>query len=83
MSTRFTTLRSPALVLALLAGVSTSACAPTASEQRDQLRCAGGVVTGAAVGGFLGNQFGSGSGNKIMTTGGAVAGGAAGASAAC
>ena len=37
-----------------------------------------GLVTGAVVGGLVGNQFGKGSGNTLATVGGAVAGGAAG-----
>ncbi len=38
----------------------------------------GGTAVGAVVGGLLGNQFGSGSGKKLATVGGAVAGGATG-----
>ncbi len=34
------------------------------------------VATGAVVGGVIGNQFGSGSGNTIATIGGAAAGAA-------
>ena len=37
-----------------------------------------GVVTGAVVGGLLGNQIGGGSGKKVATVGGAIAGGVAG-----
>jgi uncharacterized protein YcfJ len=37
-----------------------------------------GTVTGAVVGGLLGNQIGGGKGKKIATVGGAVAGGYAG-----
>lgn len=37
-----------------------------------------GVVTGAVLGGLVGNQMGKGTGNTVMTVGGAVAGGYAG-----
>lgn len=37
-----------------------------------------GIVTGAVLGGLVGNQMGKGSGNAVMTVGGAVAGGYAG-----
>ncbi|MFC7337519.1 glycine zipper 2TM domain-containing protein [Haloferula chungangensis] len=39
---------------------------------------AGGTIIGAAAGGLLGNQIGSGSGRTAATIGGALAGGAAG-----
>lgn len=83
MRTDLKTLRAAGLALALGAGLSTTACAPTEAEQRQQLSCAGGVVTGAAVGAVIGNQIGSGSGRKVATAGGAAAGGALGANAAC
>jgi uncharacterized protein YcfJ len=38
----------------------------------------GGTVAGAVVGGLVGSRFGSGSGKKLATVGGAVAGGATG-----
>lgn len=68
-----------ALSIPLLA---VSACAPSSNADQD-LACAGGVFSGAAVGGFVGNQFGQGTGRNVMTAAGAIAGGAAGASAAC
>lgn len=37
-----------------------------------------GVVTGAVLGGLVGNRMGKGTGNTLMTVGGAVAGGYAG-----
>ncbi|MCR9149132.1 MAG: hypothetical protein NXH83_03090 [Rhodobacteraceae bacterium] len=63
--------------LVILAG-----CAGTRVSD-DDLRCAGGTASGAAVGGFIGNLFGEGKGNTAMTALGAIAGGAAGANAAC
>jgi len=41
----------------------------------------GGTILGAAAGGFLGNQVGSGSGRTAATIGGAAAGGAVGSHA--
>ncbi|MEP4077818.1 glycine zipper 2TM domain-containing protein [Haloferula sp.] len=41
----------------------------------------GGALVGAAAGGFLGNQVGSGSGQTAATVGGALLGGAAGSHA--
>ncbi len=38
----------------------------------------GGTAAGAGIGGLVGNQIGSGSGRKLATVGGAVAGGAIG-----
>eukprot|EP00581_Thalassiosira_minuscula_P035044 CAMPEP_0184453916 /NCGR_PEP_ID=MMETSP0740-20130409/18379_1 /TAXON_ID=385413 /ORGANISM="Thalassiosira miniscula, Strain CCMP1093" /LENGTH=76 /DNA_ID=CAMNT_0026825283 /DNA_START=40 /DNA_END=270 /DNA_ORIENTATION=- len=55
--------------LAVLSGCSTGSV-----TQRD-VECAGATVVGAVVGGALGNQLGGGSGQDILTAGGAVAGG--------
>lgn len=57
------------------------ACA-TSPQQEQQIGCAGAAITGALVGGAIGNQFGGGSGQDILTAGGAVAGGLAGNTAA-
>ena len=51
-----------------------SACAGGVTEK--VIGCAGVTITGAGVGGALGNQLGGGSGKDILTAGGAVAGGA-------
>lgn len=51
-----------------------SACSTGSVTQRD-VECAGATVVGAVVGGALGNQLGGGSGQDILTAGGAVAGG--------
>ncbi len=66
----------PALLLAALA-LAAAGC--TQNPQTNQeLKCAGGVLGGAAVGGLLGNQIGGGSGKQIATAVGAGAGAAAG-----
>lgn len=85
MSTRFSNGRTAGLLLLAIAGLSVAACTQpqTEAQQREELRCAGGVVAGAALGGVIGNQLGKGTGNAILTAGGAAAGGLAGANAAC
>ena len=63
-------------ISALLAAlVVTSACTTGSYSARD-FECTGATVTGALVGGAIGNQLGGGSGRDILTAGGAIAGGA-------
>ncbi|WP_298969877.1 hypothetical protein [uncultured Roseobacter sp.] len=57
------------------------ACATTPQQQR-QVGCVGAGVAGALAGAAVGNQLGGGSGNDILTAGGAVAGGVAANNAA-
>ncbi|WP_290644877.1 glycine zipper 2TM domain-containing protein [Aquabacterium sp.] len=66
---------------------NTSSAASTASQgtvqavQAVEVKGKGsgvGVVTGAVLGGLVGNRMGKGTGNTLMTVGGAVAGGYAG-----
>jgi len=64
------------------------ACAPAATPQQQAQRqhniaCATGTIAGAMIGGAIGNQFGGGSGQDILTAGGAGAGALAGQSYAC
>ncbi|MCV2869718.1 glycine zipper 2TM domain-containing protein [Defluviimonas sp. WL0002] len=66
----------------LAAAFALQGCA-TQQASEAELRCAGGTLTGAAVGGFIGNQFGSGTGTTITTLAGAGVGATAGANAAC
>lgn len=60
---------------AALAGVAllVSACAGT-PEEKHELGCAAGTLTGAVLGGLAGSAFGSGGGNTAMTAIGAGAG---------
>ncbi|MCV2863637.1 glycine zipper 2TM domain-containing protein [Albidovulum sediminicola] len=67
----------------LLAAVLALGGCATQQPSNADLRCAGGTVAGAAVGGVVGNQIGSGTGNTIATMVGAGAGAVVGANAAC
>jgi uncharacterized protein YcfJ len=64
------------LVLAF-AAIAASACT-TNPQTNQELKCAGGVLGGAAVGGLLGNQIGGGTGKQLATAAGAGVGAAAG-----
>lgn len=55
--------------------VATAACANN-PEVQHEVACVGGTLAGAAIGGAIGNRFGGGSGQTIMTAAGAFAGGA-------
>ena len=68
----------PTPVILCLAFAALAACDPSQSYQTRQLSCAGGVLGGAAAGGILGNQVGSGSGQDIATAVGAGLGALAG-----
>lgn len=57
------------------------ACATTPGQQK-QVGCIGAGVAGGLAGAAIGNQLGGGSGNDILTAGGAVAGGVAANNAA-
>ena len=50
------------------------ACATNSPQQQKQVGCTGATITGALVGGALGNQLGGGTGQDILTAGGAAAG---------
>ncbi len=69
-------------ILATLASMSFLQACATTPYQQTQVGCVGAAVTGALIGGALGNQLGGGSGKDILTAGGAVAGGMAGNNAA-
>ena len=70
------------VLITLFATASVLAGCATTPEQQREVGCVGAGVTGALVGGAVGNQFGGGSGQDILTAGGAVAGGLAGSRAA-
>ncbi|MEM6891500.1 MAG: glycine zipper 2TM domain-containing protein [Pseudomonadota bacterium] len=71
-------MKTTGFIAALLAVSFVAGC----SEDTD-LGCVGATAGGAILGGVVGNQIGSGTGNDIATAGGAVAGGLAANNAAC
>ncbi|MGI9368202.1 MAG: glycine zipper 2TM domain-containing protein [Ruegeria sp.] len=65
-----------------------AACGPAPTPQaqaarQHEIACLSGTLGGALIGGVIGNQFGGGSGQDILTAAGAVAGGASGQRYAC
>lgn len=66
----------------VLAILTLAACNPTPQQQR-AMRCAGATGLGAAVGAGIGNQFGGGTGQAIMTGAGAAAGATYGQQMSC
>lgn len=69
------------IIAVILSAGLLSACATTPEQQR-QVGCVGAGVAGALAGAAIGNQLGGGSGQDILTAGGAVAGGVAANNAA-
>ncbi|MGR3634335.1 MAG: glycine zipper 2TM domain-containing protein [Shimia sp.] len=61
-------------VVAISALMATLVIVPACTSQRD-VECGGAALTGAVVGGLIGNQIGGGSGKDILTASGAAAGG--------
>lgn len=66
------------LFLTIPAIISLSACTSPAAQH--EVACVGGTLTGAVIGGAIGDRFGGGSGRTILTAAGAFTGGAAAAS---
>nr|WP_321249800.1 glycine zipper 2TM domain-containing protein [uncultured Ruegeria sp.] len=65
-----------------------AACGPAPTSQQQAARqheiaCLSGTLGGALIGGAIGNQFGGGSGQTILTAAGAAAGGVSGQRYAC
>lgn len=62
-------------VFAALAGAAllVAGCAGT-PEEKHELGCAAGTLTGAVIGGLAGSAFGKGGGRHLMTAAGAGAG---------
>ncbi|MEX0306338.1 MAG: glycine zipper 2TM domain-containing protein [Ruegeria sp.] len=65
-----------------------AACGPAPTPQQQAARqheiaCLSGTIGGALIGGAIGNQFGGGSGQAILTAAGAAAGGVSGQRYAC
>jgi len=69
----------------LLAGATLvlSACANETPEQKHELGCAAGTLTGAVLGGLAGSLVGGGVGTTIATAAGAGVGTAVGAKLTC
>jgi uncharacterized protein YcfJ len=65
------------------AAIALSACASETPEQKHEVGCMAGTLTGAVLGGLGGSLIGGGTGQAIATAAGAVAGGFAGNRLAC
>ena len=70
-------MKKAVVLLALGVALATAGCTSNPQTNRE-LKCAGGVVGGAALGGLIGNQIGGGSGKQLATAAGAGLGAAAG-----
>ncbi len=70
-------MRNTVILLALGVALATAGCSSNPQTNKE-LKCAGGVVGGAALGGLIGNQIGGGSGKQLATAAGAGLGAAAG-----
>ena len=78
----------PSMILTFAGLLAIQACAPAATPEQQAQRqhniaCATGTVAGAVIGGAIGNQFGGGRGQDILTAGGAAAGALQGQAYAC
>jgi outer membrane lipoprotein SlyB len=73
----------PAIALAAGALVALSACASPTPEQKHEMGCAAGTVTGAVLGGLAGSLIGAGTGQIIATGAGASIGAMAGNKLTC
>lgn len=71
------------LLLATSAIFVISACANETPEQKHEVGCVAGTLTGALVGGLVGSTIGAGTGNVLATTAGAGLGTYAGERLAC
>jgi uncharacterized protein YcfJ len=60
-----------------------AACANQTPEQKHEVGCVAGTLTGAVIGGLIGSTIGAGTGNILATTAGAGLGTAAGERLAC
>jgi len=77
------TVRVHAATVVLAFACALSGCSNNSGPTDHEMACAGGTFTGAVLGGFVGNQFGKGKGNKVLTGAGVATGAALGARAAC
>lgn len=71
--------------LLLLGGVvfALAACANETTQQKHEVGCVAGTLTGAVLGGLIGSTIGAGTGNVLATTAGAGLGTYAGERLAC
>jgi uncharacterized protein YcfJ len=71
--------------LALIGGAAilVAACAGETPEQKHEVGCVAGTLTGAVLGGLVGSTIGAGTGNVLATTAGAGLGTYAGERLAC
>ena len=61
------------ILLALGVALATAGCSSNPQTNKE-LKCAGGVLGGAALGGLIGNQIGGGTGKQLATAAGAGVG---------
>jgi len=73
----------PVLVLLTGVAVALSACANQTPEQKHEVGCMAGTLTGAVLGGLAGSLVGGGTGRTIATAAGAGVGTIAGNRLAC
>jgi uncharacterized protein YcfJ len=67
-------MRKTGIIAVFAAAAVLQGCANTPEQQR-QVGCVGAGVAGALLGAAVGSQLGGGTGQDILTAGGAVAGG--------
>ncbi len=73
----------PALIL-IATGLALGGCANSlTTEQRHELGCVAGTVSGAVIGGALGTTIGAGTGQMIATSAGAASGAFVGSRLTC
>lgn len=72
-----------AIVLFAAGTTILAACANQTAEQKHEVGCMAGTLTGAVIGGLAGSLIGSGSGQTLATSAGAGVGTAVGANLSC
>lgn len=73
-----------ATIFLAAAGIALGGCAGSlTTEQKHELGCAAGTISGAVIGGAAGSLVGAGTGQLIATSAGAAAGGFVGSRLTC
>jgi uncharacterized protein YcfJ len=72
-----------ALVLLASSAMILGACASETPEQKHEVGCMAGTLTGAVLGGLAGSLIGGGTGQVLATSAGAGLGTAVGANVSC